>query len=1065
MVRKSIGKTILLSLLVLSIVVEMHGLVIPRVHAAGGAIVQNGPTTWSPFGPRTGTAILTIHGDSIATFNDFVTGRVPGAGGGLDITDWPVSPTNEASFATNPDYFLAQVNDELGIYQLEINHNTPFLGVYLQQSRTYPTPFAIVKGATPGCSSGTGQLIVTLRNLEEGGALIVDGANTITANPVGSSGTPVTVHDADNGPLDGIYTLPSPTGCMTATSYNLSTSVYSGTVGVSVVGGQVTSIDLGVKYNSPSIAKPTPAGTEISKGIAHLIDKPNFILGSVVSGEGVYDDIPVAPTQGLTINGVGNSKLPQSVIDEDCSEHTWFNPGSCHPVSAYDLVSDSIGPDSFKGRSQNPGVTSTGYSGTEDLRAACDHFKNAGFSIVGGSDCSAVAAGTAHLDNKGLHIVIQIGNDKIRKALGQIMADSLNFLFGTPAPAGGGTICYQFSLTCFTNPDQAFYHSFDADGDQVYAPSNTASLLNLYTSYRVLDSSPDQLVYYHSMFASDICGGKKTFYAQNYFAWCDPAYDTQVSAFGGLPSDPFNPLGSAALIAYRKAMTVPVLSSHGIKYAALNGWNFQNPANALASRSSLVNQLGHGFQPGFWSLLNMRQVPGYMPSNAAYTPGGGNPDIIRRSVTQTLSRLSPFQARTPWELEIISLIYDSLLKVNPETGGMTSQAIDWMTTYHTSSYDSNTQTTTQVWHLRNDLFFHDGRRIIADDVVYTILAYRDVPSFFFYPNVARVLTAVSTDTSTIKVTISGQSLFDELNIGTLPILPKLVWASWCLNPPSPSSSCADRFFDPMAPNGNSNAGIMIGSGPWVCKNVNTGSLGGSCTQNASSNIGGQTVTEGGRVPLVAYNGYFRGRPPPTPGTPLKFDAKVRFVDTNNNNVWDTGGGFESVVYDSNNNGVYDAGEPVIAGTVPAAGTALKSDPKLKFFDSITVDNIWDPGEPVLYDSNANGVYDQTEPVISGARDTSLHQISWADKNDDGVVNILDMADINFVFGKPDPYWNTGQNSAAPTAGGDPRTVDIVEVSMVAAYYGAGITSPFFPSELVGLDSCIDPFFGTSAICP
>jgi hypothetical protein len=76
-----------------------------------------------------------------------------------------------------------------------------------------------------------------------------------------------------------------------------------------------------------------------------------------------------------------------------------------------------------------------------------------------------------------------------------------------------------------------------------------------------------------------------------------------------------------------------------------------------------------------------------------------------------------------------------------------------------------------------------------------------------------------------------------------------------------------------------------------------------------------------------------------------------------------------------------------------------------------------------------------------------------------------MADINFVFGKPDPYWNTGQNSAAPTAGGDPRTVDIVEVSMVAAYYGAGITSPFFPSELVGLDSCIDPFFGTSAICP
>ena len=119
---------------------------------------------------------------------------------------------------------------------------------------------------------------------------------------------------------------------------------------------------------------------------------------------------------------------------------------------------------------------------------------------------------------------------------------------------------------------------------------------------------------------------------------------------------------------------------------------------------------------------------------------------------------------------------------------------------------------------------------------------------------------------------------------------------------------------------------------------------------------------------------------PAVGTPLKTDLKVKYLETNGNNVWEPG---EAVVYDSNNDGIYDTSppalppsdvvivgaspgpgtllsEPVIAGPVPLIGTSLKSDVNLKFVGT----GVWTPGETVTYDSNSNGLYDRGEPVIA-----------------------------------------------------------------------------------------------------
>lgn len=118
------------------------------------------------------------------------------------------------------------------------------------------------------------------------------------------------------------------------------------------------------------------------------------------------------------------------------------------------------------------------------------------------------------------------------------------------------------------------------------------------------------------------------------------------------------------------------------------------------------------------------------------------------------------------------------------------------------------------------------------------------------------------------------------------------------------------------------------------------------------------------ISLVNRNFSYQAVSLPTPqartGTSDKTDPKIKFLDSNSNNLWDSG---ESVVYDTNANSIFDTGENVISGSA-AIGQSLKSDPKLGYIDS-NADNTFTPGEYVIYDSNSNNVYDSGEPTIDG----------------------------------------------------------------------------------------------------
>ncbi len=291
-------------------------------------------------------------------------------------------------------------------------------------------------------------------------------------------------------------------------------------------------------------------------------------------------------------------------------------------------------------------------------------------------------------------------------------------------------------------------------------------------------------------------------------------------------------------------------------------------------------------------MLNMRPVPGSQTlcnkdvngkpipesppgctANSLYLPGGGNPNLIRRSMAQATLHESPYHATTAWEIEPLLQIFDSMLILNPNTGGPSEQVIDWMTTAHSSCTGGSPRcsspvgTTLQTWNLRNDIFFHDGVPVTADDICFSILSQRDVPSANSFASVSAVRDCSHPDQKTVLVTLTGQSPFFELNIGALFILPAHLWGSVASWPTGPydsahepavttlaSSTASTLSFDPVA------AGIMVGSGPWICNfsaGVSTIAGQASCTQNANGSAGGQALAPGGRILLDRNVAYMR----------------------------------------------------------------------------------------------------------------------------------------------------------------------------------------------------------------
>lgn len=669
---------------------------------------------------------------------------------------------------------------------------------------------------------------------------------------------------------------------------------------------QSCTVALRVNYNSGSTVKPSSSGIGMAHALSHLVNKPQYLTGPYLTPPGgsplaVCDDVHAAPVWGLMTGGVGacdpSSSAPSSVLTAECSDPNIAALGACSPVSLYNLksnivagagscVAGTIGISCFPSQSTTP--PPSGYASNIDLAAACVYFLEAGYTTTGAGtgtfvqQCQNVSSGTGHIVNPGGScnistgagcIVMYIRTHPPRRAYGTIIADELNYLFGTPAPAGG-TVCYGGppSLACSITP---VYFTISQVGGIVFDVTTKADW-NLYTSTTSSGEGPSLLyALYDSSFASNLCDPSAVANSgpNNWPLWCDPAFDTQVRAGEFLPGVTFSAFQQAAILGATKGATIPIYSGTNY-FVGLNAWNWQQSIGG--TRSSLIVVRNRGFEAGagIWQTLNMRPVPGFVPSNPLYYASGCNPSTgcsqstLRRGMSQTTFRLSPWTFFTVWEEEFLNQIYDTMLAVDPNTAGQcqtqpggNAQCIDWMTTGHRSSVNTPLLgQMTWTWNLRNDILFTDGVPVTAHDVCFSILSFRDVPSSLLFSQVSNVVSCSAITDKIAQVVVTGNSVFTELNLGGLYIVPEHIWATVCGGLQAGTDRCvtpsnlASTTVDHVA------LGDMVGSGPWICNSTQgTSTITGqaSCTQNANGSPGGQALAGGAKIVLKRNLGYSR----------------------------------------------------------------------------------------------------------------------------------------------------------------------------------------------------------------
>jgi ABC-type transport system substrate-binding protein len=1039
-----------------------------NVHATP---IAPGTTTFNPFGPYQTQLIFTDYSDFSAMFNNFAAGQI-------DVTDWPVFSNLLSGFQGNPDMAVTNSEPEFGMFQLDINSHWTWLGVANEITRVKGTAGTIGTPTTvSGCVTGTGgfgHLTVNLVNVELAGSpAIFDSNNALTI--LGGPGHVFTVQDTGvvkGGSPTGAYDFGSPTTCAPSDTYTISTSVYSGSTTVSIPSNGNITLTLGVNYNSISPVKLTDQGTAFRRAMAHLLSKATFVKDDTqLAGIAICDDLQSAVPQGIG-NGcsggpLGNT-LPASVRAAECpfvniGQPTFSCSTANPPPTLFNLnITKAITPGQYwwATGAKGAGVVD-GLPSIEDLHAACDYIAAAGFSVVNGNcaavasslqgstapACATVPSGTpnncAHLSGPaGKWIVAYVRSHQPRKHFGQIIADGLNALFGTPQSNGGGTICYgalspnPTTGTCSTSLLVPTYYTFGQIVNVIYGDGFTPDVWNFYTAGYTTDTVPDQpFTTYSSNFAGQWCGGAAAQFPPNEEIHCDPAYDSQALAgeFAATKALGGNLFLAATTLGSTTVTTIPVYTPL-VNFAALNGFNYQGPFPSPISppprstTGSLVAQKGNGWEAGvagtYWTNLNARQVENYAPANSIYTPGctsislgvctSANPDLIRSGMSQDTDFLTLFSATSVWDFSIINSVYDTMLTLVPRTGGLPSatdpgyKLIDWMTVSHSESISPTevsclgppinptpvcyTGTTTQTWQLRPDLKFHDGTAVLADDAAYSLLACRDVPCALLAPFVSNIATA----TCPVALPVSP---------GPCPVAPTLIPGASAVGNAASSRTLQVKLIlsSPLYELNVGNDINIIPKHVWqpVCGPMPLAAGGGPCSNPAVDPMCPNAPT--------CNAGYFIGSGP--------------FVCTG------------------------------VTGTAAAGHVGGSCNQNA---DGSLGGQTTSVGGRVLLTANPNYMRGPTRLIGS-----NYQLFSWADEANTGTVDINDLAKAAVNFCK-NPAAFPGPGCPADAYFGNPLLgvpgqVNINDIATIATYFDVSLTSPIAPSQVLGLDSVIDYF--------
>lgn len=604
----------------------------------------------------------------------------------------------------------------------------------------------------------------------------------------------------------------------------------------------------------------SPAGTQIRQGIAHLIDKGKF-----ANSEPALGGIATALDNPLPAS---NGGLP---APNPCA---WDTLPNGNPSGANCIVGAPGGTAYHLG----PAAGVTGHyawqqaTGSADFCVAAQHFINAG--IATGKDATTcVLTGVTGLAASNPVAFFVRSDDPARLDLGNSLAEEICALFG----AGFTINCTYLATT--DGPITAF------QGFQT-SPTQVALTWHMYTAGYGFVYPFDQSLYftYNSRFVSGTAGiqppngtcssqAVPTSSAANYMYLCNTAYDSMSGKMEfanclGSPGPTLDPqpgntsngpgancngtVGSTNLtgisagvqaedIYGKNAFSLPVFITSD-QYAYLRNW------------SGAINNEGNGI-PNYFTWLNAY--------NALPTQAG----TIRQGFKQSTRSLNPYIASTIWDFYIIGNIYDSLGIANPLSNG---QLLDWMTvatqqvpnnalTYTPPGGACNTPggtctVSTFRFTLRSDLFWHDGHRVSSWDAKFSYVTLLATGAFQG-GQLAPMLGVTVISPQQFDVNVNAVGPFTKLSLTSPTIIPGRYW-SVCsstiwdgdVSRGNVPDSCMAVPSSKLTPTYDALAnGILVGSGPWMCRS-GTGIVGYGCSTGGVQNpqVGGSyTLTRFG----------------------------------------------------------------------------------------------------------------------------------------------------------------------------------------------------------------------------
>ena len=273
---------------------------------------------------------------------------------------------------------------------------------------------------------------------------------------------------------------------------------------------------------------------------------------------------------------------------------------------------------------------------------------------------------------------------------------------------------------------------------------------DLYLMAWQLGRDPDSLYsFYHS--SMDVKGG------YNQTGLKDPKVDGLLEALKYAPDEKSAKTASkAAQMALAETLPIiPIYTRYSVA-AVSKGWKDTVSTKAATADNS-------------WSLLSMSPASGGM--RPLYWAIGDEPRT-----------LNPFTASTATDWQVLGLVYDTLMTVNPEhLEDLPWLARSWKVETVRGPKGPKTRLT---FTLRGDVSWQDGSPFAPEDVKATLLFLRknSVPRYF---DSVRDIEEISVpERHTVVVTMKNVSFWHLHSVGGLPVLPARLlarvkdWRSW-----------------------------------------------------------------------------------------------------------------------------------------------------------------------------------------------------------------------------------------------------------------------------------------------